>query len=202
MKRATPILINRLLSRGEHFSADDKAEMLEHVLERSAERRRVPSRVFALWAGLGVALAMTVFVVLHPFHDPAGAAEVFTPRGNAPSASLALACTTNGVASPCHSGAHVLFKVSPGASGAKWVSIFAVDQRGQRFWYLTGAETSATVDQAVVLGPEQGAGTFDVVAVLNVGPAPLDKQTVRDAVEAPHPPEGVTVVHAPLVVEP
>lgn len=198
MRRISKPLLNRLLSGGDGLAAADKEEVLQAVLGKTPRRRR-PWAASAVWrwAGLG-ALATSLLLFLYQQRTD----SEFLARGVAKS-SMSLSCTRGGEPSACRQGSHLLFKLSP--RGARYFSVLAFGPGDKTLWYFTGLDLtqlpeSGVMEQAAVLGPEHGEGTFEIVGVFSADP--LDKGLIRGILEGKEPPKGTEILRQELVVGP
>ncbi len=192
MRRATPTLINRLLSRREGPSPLEHEEMLKAILEQPGESAR-GWRLKWAW-GFAVAASLALLVVIRSTGPVEGA---FTARG-ASGPSVELACLRDGVASSCAVGDRLLFKVADETS--EFASAVGLLD-GAANWYFVSTKVSAgqaptVLGEAVVIDAAHGPGTFDVVMVFSS--TPLDRDEVKRVIEQ----GGNRVVHRTLVVQP
>lgn len=210
MRRSSNVLINRLLSGGEGLSGPDKEQLLAELFRKLQSPRpqgwlRLPAMRWAL-VGLAPSCLAAALFFFYPTQSRLPLEQEFLARGQG-RPSLAMSCTWEGAPSVCRIGARLLFRPSPGSGGARYFSALARREDQQTVWYFV-SQTLTTgqlphegvLEKAALLSAEHGSGTFEVLALFST--TPLEKEQIREILQAPQPPPQVAVVRQHLVVEP
>lgn len=182
LPRATETQLNRLLAKSDGPSPLEQEEMLIRLLDATtpAPGRRSGWNSIWGWSFAGAtAITVTFFAFWSLRTDPR--LDEFQSRGsNAP--SVEVACLRAGAPSSCSVGAQLVFQVT-GLNG--FLTAFA-QRDGQTNWYFVSLplpDTTAptALEEAVVISPEHGTGTFEVVFLQTA--QPVDQTRARQLVD-------------------
>jgi hypothetical protein len=165
--------IDALLGQGE-LSGPEADRILQAVLARRS--RRSWRRWFTLGAGLTLAAAAAVVLVVAPHHDG------FAPRGaTVAGAAVEVACLGHSLAA-CPRGATLLFALRGGSPGGYLTAWADPAGPGQRVWYFSADQetpllqasesTTQALSRGVRIGPEHLAGDYQLHVVLSEQPLP------------------------------
>jgi len=189
MSRSQPEL-DRLLSDCRRLSVTEKEEILERVLDATAQ----PAP--RAWGALRWALvASPVVLLLVPafwFSSRSVDAE-FTARGGSFVAPTfhALCLDESGGESPCRAGHRLVFRTAA-APPFNAFAAFALSPAGETLWYFPGsghptsvpiAAGEGVIDTAIAIDASHPPGRYEVFGVFSE--VPLTKEAIRQAVLHP-----------------
>ncbi len=201
MKPTEKTLLNRLLAGSEGLSPPDKTEVLEAIFQALPSEKK-PVRWFDLvWVRMAVGVAAAAAIGVVAYRGEFVHSRELAVRDSA-RPTLAMSCSTEGHASACHRGAHLVFKTT--SSAALSLTVLGHTATGDRLWYLENVTgTSGVVAQAVALDAQHPIGAVMVDAIFT--PSPLTRDQVLGllgSLEKEETPDGITLVRLPLVIAP
>jgi hypothetical protein len=195
MKRADPF-IDRLLAQKDGLAVTEKEELFERIQAqlRVPLPRRVPG-----WTWPAVAAAASLILPVVYLSRPS---SDLVARGGGSAVSVEIHCIPAAPDGTCATGRKLVFRAL-NAQGLKSMGALALNPQGTAVWYfpVTGSDTTVDLSQsgpggllqqAVVLGPEQPPGLWDVYLVLHQ--RPMTRAEVRAAVEHKRGAEALPVV--------
>ena len=169
----------RLLSKRNRFTVQEKESVLKAVLEHTEETREKsfrermvsPSRIVVTTLGILLLAVPLVFLVLP------SKKETFTPRGGkGASAVFSVRCIAKEKPGSCKKGSRIVFKIIPPIDKG-YLSVFAKHRSsGTVIWYFPDSEGEVSLEvgkylkeqtfiKAIGIGDEHAFGTYDVYGV-------------------------------------
>lgn len=176
-------LVQRLLSRKNRLTRDEKDVIFARVLAQTGRRRqrRWPALVFAL-AGA----AAVILVIPWPWAARDRSAEPsFASRGDGSAAVFDLACAGQRTRT-CHLGQTLVFDLQ--ATSYRYFAAFARRDDGTVIWYFPDSATGRSLDlrdrtrdgvldRGVALDATHGAGHYHVYGIYSA--APLSRDDIK-----------------------